>query len=140
MAFEQTLILIKPDGVERGLAGEIIARIERKGLKIQALRMLKFDDALVGRHYAEHVEKPFFPSLKAFVMRSPVVAMVVGGEEAILITRMLIGATRFTEADIGTIRGDYAYSVTENLVHGSDSAASAAREIPLFFKPDEIVG
>lgn len=137
---ERTLILLKPDCVERRLMGRILSRFEDKGFNVVAMKLMRVTPDLARQHYAEHVEKPFFPSLKAFVMRSPVVAMVVGGEEAILITRMLIGATRFTEADIGTIRGDYAYSVTENLVHGSDSAASAAREIPLFFKPDEIVG
>jgi nucleoside-diphosphate kinase len=140
MAFQQTLILLKPDCVERGLIGEIVGRIERKGLKVQAMRMLRFDEALVKQHYAEHVEKAFFPNLKEFVMRSPVVAMVIGGDEAVGLMRGVMGATRFTDALPGTIRGDYAFSVTENLVHGSDSPESAAREIALFFKPDQIFG
>jgi nucleoside-diphosphate kinase len=140
MAFQRTLILIKPDGVERGLAGEIIARVERKGLAIQAMRMLRVDENLVARHYAEHIGKPFFPGLRAVIMRGPVIAMVVGGDEAIAVMRSLIGATKFTEAAPGTIRGDFARAVTENLVHGSDSPASAEREIPLFFKPEEIFG
>jgi nucleoside-diphosphate kinase len=140
MAFQRTLILIKPDGVERGLAGEIVSRVERKGLAIQAMRMLRFDEDLVARHYAEHVGKPFFPGLKTFIMRGPVIAMVVGGDEAIAVMRLLMGATKFTEAAPGTIRGDFARAITENLVHGSDSPASAEREIPLFFKPEEIFG
>lgn len=138
MAYQQTLILIKPDAVERALIGEIVSRIERKGLKIQAMRMLKFDEQLVNDHYAEHIGKGFFPELKEFIMRSPVVAMVVGGDEAIPVMRTLMGKTKFTEAAPGTIRGDYAYSFTENLIHGSDSPESAAREIPLYFKPEEI--
>lgn len=137
---EQTLILVKPDGVERGLTGEIIARIERKGLKIQALKMIRLDEATVAKHYAEHLEKPFFPELKAFVMRSPIVAMVVGGEKAVAVCRGLMGATKYFEAAPGTIRGDYAFSMTENLVHGSDSLESAAREIALYFKAGEVVG
>jgi nucleoside-diphosphate kinase len=138
MALEQTLVLVKPDGVARRLVGEILARFERKGLRLAALRMLRFDEILVAKHYAEHVDKPFFPDLKSFIMSGPVVAMVIEGERAIEVVRSMMGATKFFEAAPGTIRGDYAFSVTENLVHGSDSAASAAREIPLFFASDEI--
>ena len=138
MAVEQTLVLVKPDGVKRALIGEIVARFERKGLRIAALRMLRFDDALVGRHYGEHEGKPFFEGLKRFIMSGPVVAMVIEGDQAIGVVRAMMGATKFFEAAPGTIRGDYAFSVTENLVHGSDSPESAAREIPLFFAAGQI--
>ena len=131
---EKTLVLIKPDGVQRRLIGEIVSRFERKGLKISALRMLQFDADLADRHYAEHIGKPFYPDLKKFILSGPVVAMVVEGERAIEVVRTMMGATKYFEAAPGTIRGDLAFSVTENLVHGSDSPASAAREIPLFFE------
>jgi len=140
MNLERTLVLIKPDGVERGLVGEIIGRFERKGLRIAALRMIRFDEALIDRHYAEHVGKSFFAGLKSFMMSGPVVAMIVEGDLAISVVRAMMGATKFFEAAPGTIRGDHAFSVTENLVHGSDSPESAAREIPLFFSADQIVG
>lgn len=133
MAMERTLILVKPDGVKRGLIGEIVGRFERKGLEISALRMLSFDDELVAKHYEAHVEKPFFPALKEFIMSGPVVAMIVSGDEAIALCRKLMGATKYTEAEPGTIRGDYAFSMTENLVHGSDSPEAAEREIALYF-------
>lgn len=139
MSIEQTLVLVKPDGVGRGLVGEIIGRFERKGLKISALRMMCFDGDLVQEHYAEHVGKGFFTDLKDFIMSGPVVAMVVTGDRAISVSRGMMGATKFFEALPGTIRGDFAFSVTENLVHGSDSPESAAREIPLFFSADQIV-
>ncbi len=138
MATERTLVLVKPDGVERGLIGEIISRFERRCLKIAGLKMLKFDEALVKTHYAEHVEKPFFPDLKEFVMRGPVVALVVEGEDAIELVRTMMGKTKYTDAAPGTIRGDYAYSFTENLIHGSDSAESAARELALYFNDNEL--
>ena len=137
---ERTLILIKPDGVRRGLIGEIVRRIERKGLRIIALKMIRVTKELADRHYAEHVEKPFFPELRAFITSGPTVAMVVQGDEAVGLSRKLMGATKFTEAEAGTIRGDYAFSMTENLVHGSDSAESSAREIGLFFSDEEILG
>ena len=133
MSLERTLVLVKPDGVARGLIGEIIARFERKGLKIIALRMLSFDEELVNRHYGEHIGKPFFAGLKAFTLSGPVVATVIEGDEAVAVVRLMMGATKFTEAAPGTIRGDYAHAMPANLVHGSDSPASAAREIPLFF-------
>jgi nucleoside-diphosphate kinase len=134
MSIERTLVLVKPDGVARGLVGEIIARFERKGLKILAMRMLTFTEELVARHYAEHVGKPFYPALKEFTMSGPVVAMVLEGDEAVSVVRLMMGATKFTEAAPGTIRGDFAYGMPNNLVHGSDSPASAAREIPLYFE------
>ena len=137
---ERTLILIKPDGVRRGLIGEIVRRIERKGLRIIALKMIRVTKELAERHYAEHVEKPFFPELRAFITSGPTVAMVVQGDEAVGLSRKLMGATKFTEAEAGTIRGDFAFSMTENLVHGSDSTESSAREIGLFFSDDEILG
>ncbi|MCL5269802.1 MAG: nucleoside-diphosphate kinase [bacterium] len=133
MSVEQTLVLIKPDGVARGLVGEIMARFERRGLRLAALRLLRFDEVLVARHYAEHIGKDFFPALKEFIMSGPTVAMVLEGDRAIEIVRAMMGATKFYEAAPGTIRGDYANHVTRNLVHGSDSPAAAAREIPLFF-------
>ena len=140
MSIERTLVLIKPDGVARRLIGEIIARFERKGLRIAAMRMLRFDEDLVNHHYAEHIDKSFFDYLKQFTMSGPVVALVIEGDLAVSVVRAMMGATKFFEAAPGTIRGDYAFSITENLVHGSDSPASAAREIPLFFTEDQIVG
>lgn len=139
MAPERTLILVKPDGVRRGLIGEIVSRFERKGLRVAALKLMRFDADLAERHYAEHVERPFFPDLKEFITSGPVAAMVIEGDEVVTLTRKIAGATKFTEAEPGTIRGDYAFSMTENLVHGSDSPESAAREIPIFFTDDEIM-
>lgn len=130
---QQTLVLAKPDAVERGLVGEIVSRIERKGLRITAMRMLDVDEGLARRHYEEHVEKPFFPELLEFITRGPTVAMVVEGTQAVTVVRALMGATNPREAAPGTIRGDYAIEVTENLVHGSDAPASAEREIAIFF-------
>lgn len=130
---DRTLVLCKPDAVERGLVGEIIGRFERKGLRIAALRLLEISAELAARHYAEHVERPFYPELLAFITRGPSVAMVVEGTEAQSVVRTLMGATNPREAAPGTIRGDLAVEVTENLVHGSDSAASAEREIAIFF-------
>lgn len=135
---ERTLVLVKPDGVKRGLIGEILSRFERKGLRIAGLKMIQFDEALVNRHYAEHVGKPFFPILKEFIMSGPAVALAIEGDQAIHVVRLMMGATKFTEAAAGTIRGDYALHGTANLVHGSDSPESAAREIPLFFAENEL--
>lgn len=140
MAVERTLILVKPDGVRRGLSGEIIGRLERKGLRLRGLKMLRFTGELSDRHYAEHVSKGFYPELKAFITSGPVVAMVIEGDQAVGLCRTMMGATKFTEAAPGTIRGDYAFSFTENLVHGSDSAESAKREIALYFADHEIMG
>ena len=133
MADERTFVMIKPDGVRRGLVGEIISRFERKGLRLEAMRMLTFDDELARRHYAEHVDKPFFPDLSEFITSGPVVAMQWAGESAISVCRTLMGATNPLQADPGTIRADYGLVVTENLVHGSDGPESAARELDIFF-------
>jgi len=130
---ERTLVLCKPDAVERQLVGEIIGRIERKGLRIVALEMRRLDAGTAKQHYAEHEGKPFFDDLVAFITRSPLVAMVVEGPEAWKVVRTLMGATNPREAAPGTLRGDLAIELTENLVHGSDGPESAAREIALFF-------
>jgi nucleoside-diphosphate kinase len=132
---ERTLVLCKPDAVERGLVGEIIGRLERKGMRIAAMRMLTIDEEIAGRHYAEHVEKGFYPELLAFITRGPSVAMAIEGPEAWSTVRALMGATNPLAAAPGTIRGDLATVVTENLVHGSDGTESAARELAIFF-PD----
>lgn len=129
-----TLVLCKPDAVERGLVGEILSRFERKGLRIAAARLLRIDADLAARHYAEHVDKPFYPELADFIGRSPTLALVLEGpEETYAIVRTLMGPTNPADAPPGTIRGDFGLQVTENLVHGSDSETSAAREIALFF-------
>jgi nucleoside-diphosphate kinase len=130
---DRTLILVKPDAFERGLTGEIIARFERKGLRIAALKLMQLEAELAERHYAEHSEKPFFGELVAFITRGPLVAMVLEGTEAVKAARQVIGATNPLEAAMGSIRGDHATEVTFNLVHGSDSAESAQREAGLFF-------
>ncbi len=135
---ERTLLLIKPDAVRRGLIGRITTRLEDKGLKIIGMKMLRFDDALVARHYNEHVNKDFFPSLRQFIMSGPVLAMAVEGQDVVKLTRMMMGATRHTEAAPGTIRGDYAFSTTENLIHGSDSDERAKIELEIFFNPEEL--
>ncbi len=130
----QTLVLCKPDAVERGLVGEILGRFESKGLKIAQLRMLTIDAGLASQHYAEHLGKPFYDSLVEFIGRSPAVALVVEGpEDTWQIVRTMMGATNSAEAAPGTIRGDLSALFTENLVHGSDSADSAEREIGIFF-------
>lgn len=129
-----TLVLCKPDAVERGMVGEIIGRFERKGLKIAQMRMLTIDADLAAKHYAEHVGKPFYDGLVEFIGRSPAVAMVVEGpDDTWQIVRTMMGATNSAEAAPGTIRGDLSALFTENLVHGSDSAESATREIGIFF-------
>lgn len=133
MASERTLVLCKPDAVERGLVGEIVGRIERKNLSIVALEQRTLDAATAKQHYAEHDGKPFFEDLVAFITRSPLVAMVVEGPDAWKVLRTMMGATNPREAAPGTIRGDLAIELTENLVHGSDGPESAAREIALFF-------
>lgn len=132
----RTLLLCKPDAVERGLVGEIVGRIERRGLRIVAMELRTVDAALAAEHYAEHREKAFYDELVAFITRSPVVAMVVeGGDDTWQVVRTMMGATNPRDAAPGTIRGDLALETTENLVHGSDGPESAAREIGLFF-PD----
>lgn len=130
----RTLVIVKPDGVERRLSGEIIARLERKGLSIAAAELRLITAEVAGQHYAEHAEKPFFGSLVEFITRSPALVMVIEGpEDTYKIVRNLMGATNPAEAAPGTIRGDLATEMTENLIHGSDSNESAAREIALFF-------
>ena len=133
MTAERTLVLCKPDAVERGLVGEIVGRIERKGLTIVALELRTLDADTAKQHYAEHDGKPFFDDLVAFITRSPLVAMVVEGPDAWKVMRTMMGTTNPREAAPGTIRGDLAIELTENLVHGSDGPESAAREIALFF-------
>ena len=130
---DRTLVLCKPDCVERGLVGEIIGRLERKQLKVVALELRLLDEATAKTHYAEHDGKPFFADLVAFITRSPLVALVVEGPDAYKVVRTLMGTTNPREAAPGTIRGDLAIELTENLVHGSDGPESAAREIALFF-------
>jgi nucleoside-diphosphate kinase len=130
---ERTLILVKPDAFARGLTGEIIARFERKGLKITAARHMTVERDLAERHYAEHAERPFFGELVQFITSGPLVALVLEGEEAVRAARQVIGATNPLEAESGSIRGDLALAVGQNLVHGSDSPESAARESALFF-------
>ncbi len=131
----KTLIVVKPDAFERGLTGEVLARFERKGLRIVALRQLQIDEEFAGRHYAEHTDKPFFGELVEFITRGSLVAAVLDGPGAVEAARQVIGATDPLEASPGSIRGDFALEVTFNLVHGSDSAESAEREIELWF-PD----
>lgn len=135
---ERSLILVKPDGVRRGLVGEIISRFEKKGLSVIALKMLNFDDKLADRHYDIHVKKDFYPPLKKFITSGRCVAMVIEGNDAIALCRALMGATSPLNALPGTIRGDFACSTTENLVHGSDAPERAQYEIGLFFKENEI--
>jgi nucleoside-diphosphate kinase len=130
---ERTLVLVKPDGVRRGLIGEVIGRLEGKGLGIAALRMMTVDEELARQHYAEHIDKPFFPELLAFITSGPIVALAAEGPEAVSVVRTLMGATDPKQAAPGTIRGDFGIVITENIVHGSDSPESAARELAIYF-------
>jgi nucleoside-diphosphate kinase len=130
---DRTLILVKPDAFARGLTGEIIARFERKGLRIVALKHMQVDEALAKQHYAEHEGKPFFGELVEFITSAPLVAMVLEGEQAVVAARQVIGATNPLQADAGSIRGEFAIAVGQNMVHGSDSDESAQREAALFF-------
>ena len=139
MAIERSLILIKPDAVERALAGEILGRIERRSFTLRAAKLLSVDRALGEEHYAEHREKPFFGELVDFITSAPTLALVVEGEGAIATLRTTIGATNPADAAPGTIRGDLALAMPNNLVHGSDSPESAEREIALWFGDDELV-
>lgn len=133
MSIEHTLIMVKPDGVARGLIAEVIGRFERKGLKLEKMRMLDISEELAGRHYAEHVDKGFYPDLLAFITSGPVVAMEWSGESAVAASRTLMGATDPADALPGTIRGDFGLEITMNIVHGSDSPSSAERELAIFF-------
>ena len=130
---ERSLILIKPDAFARNLTGEIISRFERKGLRLEALKLMTMDRALAERHYKEHTGKPFFDELVEFITSGPLVAMVLAGERAVEAARQVIGATDPLKADAGSVRGEFAISVGQNMVHGSDSDTSAAREVALFF-------
>jgi nucleoside-diphosphate kinase len=133
MPIERTFIMVKPDGVARGLVGEVISRFEDKGLRLEKIRGLTISEELARTHYAEHVDKPFFPELLEFITSGPVVAMEWSGDGAIAVGRVLMGATDPKDALPGTIRGDLGLAVTENVVHGSDGPESAARELELFF-------
>ncbi len=139
MAVEQTLILIKPDAVQRRLAGEVLARIERRGFVVRAGKLVKVKRDLGEQHYAEHRERPFFDELVRFITSAPTWALIVEGEGAISTMRKTIGATNPANAEPGTIRGDFAIAMPDNLVHGSDSPESAEREIALWFADDELV-
>ena len=136
---ERTLVLLKPDAVRRGLVGEIVTRFERKGLRILAMKTLKVVPELAQRHYAEHEGKPFYPALMQHITSGPVVAIALEGRSAIGVVRLITGATNPQIANPGTIRGDYALGITPNLVHASDSADAAARELPLYFEPHELL-
>jgi nucleoside-diphosphate kinase len=136
---ERTLIIVKPDAMQRGLAGEIIVRLERRGLKIVGLKLMRIDEALANRHYGEHQGKPFFNGLVSFITSSPVVVGVLEGTNAVAAVRSTMGPTNPTAAGPGTIRGDLALELGRNMVHGSDSPESAEREIGLFFQPDELL-
>lgn len=136
---QRTFVMIKPDGVQRGLVGEVIRRLEAKGLKLVALKLVRVDEELARRHYAAHVDKPFFPSLLRYITSGPVVASVWEGPDAVEVVRTLLGATHAGKAAPGTIRGDLAIDIGRNLVHGSDSPESAQAEIALWFRPEELV-
>ena len=136
---ERTLVLVKPDGVQRGLIGEIISRLERRGLKLVGMKLMKVDDPLARQHYGEHVDRPFFAGLVAFITSSPVVAMAWEAENAVEAVRNTMGQTNPTTSPPGTIRGDLALDIGRNLVHGSDSPESAERELALFFEAGELL-
>jgi len=136
---ETTLVLVKPDGVQRGLVGRVLARLEAKGLQIVGLKLVRPSRDLLERHYAVHRERPFFESLLAFMSSGPVAAIAVRGDGAIEVVRRLMGPTHGAEAPAGTIRGDFGMSKSFNLVHGSDGADTAAYELPLWFAPDELL-
>ena len=135
---QKSFVMMKPDAVQRRLMGKILSRFEDKGLKIVSVKLIQIDEDLAKTHYGEHAEKPFFPSLVEYITSSPSLAMVIEGEEAITTIRKLVGATNPLEADLGTIRGDFAMDTGRNIIHASDSPASAEREIGLFFNEDEI--
>ena len=138
MARETTLVLVKPDGMQRGLAGEIVGRFERRGLQLRGARLLRVTKPLAREHYAEHKGKAFYSGLVEFITSGPVLALAVSGESAISVVRTMMGATNPLDSAPGTIRGDFALELSENIVHGSDSTASARRELKLFF-PDGLV-
>lgn len=135
---EQSFVMLKPDAVKRRLAGEVLSRFEKRGLKIVAAKMMVISPELAKKHYAEHSEKPFFKDLVSYITSGPVLAMVIEGGDCISLIRKMVGATNPSEADMGTIRGDYAIETGRNMIHASDSRESAEREISLFFKDSEI--
>lgn len=136
---ERTLILVKPDGVQRGLIGPILTRLEQRGLRFAALKLMQITPDLAAEHYGAHMGKPFFPGLVEFITSGPVVAAIVEGKDAVDVVRTMMGATSPGRSAPGTIRGDYGLEIGRNLIHGSDAAESAAREIGLFFSKDEIL-
>ena len=135
---ERSLVLIKPDAMQRGLAGTIIARLEKAGLKLVAMKMLHMDKALAQRHYAIHKDKPFFDSLVSYITSAPIIAIIFEGKKAVELIRKTMGATDPAKAEPGTIRGDFGLDIEHNTIHGSDSTETAAEEIKLFFREDEI--
>ncbi len=136
---EKTLVLLKPDAVQRGLCGEIVSRLERTGLKIVGMKLMRVSDELANRHYGEHVGKPFFDGLVGFITSGPIVAMAFEGNSAVAIVRKTMGATNPADSPPGSVRGDFGVDIGRNLVHGSDSPESAARELSLFFTEDELL-
>jgi len=139
MTTEQTLILVKPDAMQRALAGEIIARLERRGLKITGMKLIQMDREIAERHYGIHKGKPFFEALVEYIISAPVIAAVFEGPGAVEVVRNTMGATSPVQAAMGTIRGDFGLEIGRNLVHGSDSPENAVQEIALFFRPEEII-
>ena len=138
-AMTRTFAMVKPDGVQRGLVGEIVARFERRGVKLVAMKMLRIPRAMAERHYGEHKGKPFYEPLVEFITSGPVVAMVLEGDNAVLMVREMMGKTDPQKSAPGTMRGDWGISMSRNVIHGSDSDASAEREIGIFFRPEELV-
>jgi nucleoside-diphosphate kinase len=136
---ERTLILVKPDGVQRGLIGEIVARFERRGLKLVGMKFMQMSDSLAGEHYGDHKERPFYSGLVEYITSGPVVAMVWEGNDAIAAARATMGATKPVDSAPGTIRGDFGMEIGRNLVHGSDSPENGRKEVALFFKEAELV-
>tara|TARA_B100000530_G_scaffold194664_1_gene123778 strand:+ start:1791 stop:2246 length:456 start_codon:yes stop_codon:yes gene_type:complete len=135
---ERTLVLLKPDAVQRGLVGEIVGRLENRGWKIVGLKFMRMTDEVARKHYAEHVEKPFFPGLAAFMMSRPIIAIALEGENVVDAVRKSMGSTNPQDANPGTIRGDLAVNIGRNLIHGSDSVESAIRELAIFFNGEEL--
>lgn len=136
---ETTLVLIKPDGFQKKICGEIIDRIERKGLSIRGMKLLKLSREQAEKHYEEHKTKPFFAELVSFITSGPLVALAVSGDNAIKVLRTMMGSTNPVDAAPGTIRGDFALSISHNVIHGSDSPFSAERELAIYFSPDELI-
>lgn len=139
MIMERTYLMVKPDGVQRGLCGEIVSRFEKKGLKLLGMKLMVIPKDVAENHYGEHKDKPFFPSLISYITSGPVLAMVWEGENAVAICRNMMGKTKPAESAPGTIRGDFGMVTGMNIIHGSDSVESAEREIKIFFKPEELI-